>query len=193
LGDAATAANAAKKSADVAERSMIDLEGPLLYPVIEQNNIWESFASFNVWDHPTSSHNPVRPEIAFRLKNFGRTPALPRTISAVFFYGEPHQAPSDDLAGLFGESFIVPAAASNKEIGRKTCKQIDPDVCRAIMANHGALYLKGSVMFFDIFGHQYEQTFCFRWIPVPGEDSFAAWGPQWNKRRRMINTSGNDY
>lgn len=177
------AADAAKKAADVAEKSLVDLEGPFLYPVIQSNTIPMMLAGFRMYDHPTSPHAPACPEIIFTLKNYGRTIALPQNVAAVFFFGEPEDNHNDHRAGFVQEIVLAPGESLTYPLEREILTPISREMYQAIGARAGRIFLRGSIIFSDMFGNRYEQQFCLAWDHKT--DRFTAWGPTRNKRRRL--------
>jgi hypothetical protein len=176
-------AKAADKSADVAERALTDLEGPFLYPVVESDNLQESFKPFVLYTDPSSPHAPVQPTITFNIKNYGRTPALPQTLSGVFFFGQSEDTHDDIVAGFIPELLISPGDKLSEPFRRKMVQPIGADEHLTIMRGVTRIFLGGSIVFFDIFGNRYEQKFCLAWGPVTKR--FMAWGPTRNNRRRI--------
>ena len=180
---AVKSAAAAEKSADVAERSLIDLEGPFLYPVIEYQNIKGLFQPLDWYDHPTTKRDPVEPEIQFKIKNFGRSHAFPQSASAVFFWGQAEDGHADTGAGFVFDPLIEAGKISEHEIQRKMSNKISRDDHRSIMIGGAQIYLRGQIVFSDIFGNRYQQVFCLLWGPVTKK--FMAWGPDRNRRKRI--------
>lgn len=180
------AAEAAKKSADIAQQSLTDLEGPFLYPIIETETVYDSLHALGVFTHTYPSldpDNPVIPVISLKFKNYGRTPALLQSISAVFFYGEPHDNHPDRLAGFASEMLIDAGDVSTTAVDRRLIKGIGKTEHQGVMNGVGKILLRGSIIFFDIFGNRYEQTFCLAWRPHTHK--FMAWGTDSNRRRRL--------
>jgi hypothetical protein len=179
-------ANAAKAAAEIAERSLTDLEGPFLFPVILTNDIFSLLRPFRVYDHFSSPHNPARPTIEFTFKNYGRTPALPLNMSAVFFIGDGNDRRGDPLGNSFIiETLIGPGDSAAVTIERNMQDTIDTwDDYRTVMAGTSRIFFKGAILFSDIFGNRYEQTFCLSWSPI--RDGFVVWNPQMNRRRRIL-------
>jgi hypothetical protein len=182
--DTRIAADAAKKSAEISERALIDLEGAFLYPVIESDSIDESFKGFSFYDHTNSQTCPVTPEITFKIKNYGRSFALPQNISGIFFYGESEDARHDASAGFFPDLLIGAGDTSDVEFTRRMIQTINKEDYLAIMKGAVRIYLRGNIIFSDIFGNQYEQTYCLTWGPVTKK--FIAWGPTRNERKRVV-------
>jgi hypothetical protein len=181
----AVAAEAAKKSADVAEQSLTDLEGPFLYPLIETEDVQASIQALRVYVHtyPDNPDNPIHPVISFKFRNYGRSPALLQSISAVFFYGQPNDVHHDQLAGFASEMLIDAGAMSETSTARRLLEGIGKNEYQSIMAGVGKVLLRGSIIFFDIFGNRYEQKFCLAW--KPDMNKFMAWGTETNRRRRL--------
>jgi hypothetical protein len=177
------AADAAKQSADVTERALIDLEGPFLYPVIEHDDIHTSTRALAIYTHQSSIVNPVHPIVSFKLKNYGRSPAMLGSVSAVLFHGQPDDTHNDRLAGFASEMLIANGETSGSSIDRKMAEGIEREEYKSISAKTSRIFLRGSVIFFDVFGNRYEQKFCLAW--EISTHQFIAWGANRNQRRRL--------
>lgn len=177
------AATAAKQSADVAELALTDLEGPFLYPVIEHQDISSTLGAIARYNHPTSPFTPPRPVISFRFRNYGRSPALPQNVGAVFFYGQPADVYHDQFGGFAAEMLINAGAVTELPVERRMIEGIGREEHKNIMEGADKIYLRGSVTYFDIFGNRYEQRFCLAWRI--DTHSFMAWGTDDNRRRRL--------
>jgi hypothetical protein len=180
-----TAADAAKKSADVAERALVELEGPFLYPVAITNDIRDSFRRFILNDNPATPHNPAEPIIKFAVKNYGRTPALPQSVIANLFSGMPDDTSFTEKAeqmGFTNEVLLASDTTSGTVFECKIIKGIDKAEYDKITGGVARIFLRGTIVFYDIFGNEYMQPFCWAWDPKT--DRFAAWGLPRNKRIR---------
>jgi hypothetical protein len=96
------AAEAAKKSADVSEKALVDLEGPFLYPVIETENMLHSLRNGQMYDPPFTTELSIR----IRIKNLGRSAAFPGVIFCMLHTGEADDPIKDSQFGYLVESMI---------------------------------------------------------------------------------------
>lgn len=171
-----SSADAATKSADVAEKALINVESPALYPVIEV----AEFAKSLGW-----GRGPVKP-VEIRLKNVGRSPGFPGIIACTLFAGGPDESISDMHAGLFPESTLAPGEISmhfiERSIQRHDGAKISDEECASIVAGRQDVYLSGNLSYIDLFGREYWQTFCLKWLAA--HKAFMAFGPSRNKRER---------
>jgi hypothetical protein len=172
-----TAADAAKKSADVAERALVDLEGPYLYPNILPNSIQDSFKAFTWYE---KSPHTAQPSISFTLKNYGRTLALPQSLIATLFFGGPDDVFKEE-AGWSHETLLGPGESS-QPIERQMLKPIGMEEYKSIIEEKTRIFLRGSVVFYDVFGNEYMQAFCL--ARHPKTHRFTTWGVTRNARRR---------
>ena len=174
------AADAASKSADVSEKAFLDLEGPFLYPVIDIGQL-VGFISTGSFYQNTFQQTKL-PPIGIRIKNFGRSPALPGTISCVFFRGEADDRHSDSQTGYYFGPVLGPKATSKGAIEREFNQTLNGQECKAIQDGTATLYLTGSINYLDMSGNEFIQTFCLKWIYTTHD--FVAWGPTRNERKR---------
>ena len=167
-----------RRTAKTAEGALIDLEGPFLHPVITSNNIQKSFSNFVVHDHPSSPHSPVQPVVKFSLKNYGRTLALPQSLIASLFFGVADEQ-FNETGGLTNEIQLGPGERS-AEIERAMIRHISIANYQEIRDEKIRIFLRGTVIFWDIFGKGWMQLFCFAWNPKT--DRFQIWGRERNRR-----------
>jgi len=168
-------------SVNIAERSLIDLEGPFLYPVIVAQAIQAYFKDFVMFDHPTSPHFPVEPVIEIAFKNYGRTVALPQLVIATLFVGGPDDT-LDEKSAVAQEA-VIGGGDTGKKIECKIFKPITFDDYQALKKETARIFLRGSIVFSDIFGNDHFQWFCLGWNMKT--NSFSAWGSKRNKRTRL--------
>ena len=172
-----------EKSIDIANRSLTELEGAYLYPMILGDRIHEHIKHFKLYDHETSVISPQTPEIVFTFKNFGRSPCFPKNISTVFFWGEPDDRHNDRSAGLFHQAIIGPNEISDVHVTRTMITPITKESYSIIESGYPKIYLRGRVIYQDIFSNIYEQTFCFAWDFQ--QRRFMVWRPDLNVRQRI--------
>jgi hypothetical protein len=173
------AAEAAKRSADVSEKALIDVESPALYPVINDGHaLW---AALHEIKHSGQSMNIMPIKIA--IKNFGRTPGFPGSISCSLYIGEADDVVDDVAAGFHSDSLLGPGDISTTIATRSIGRPMGPQDCTQILSGGYSIYLKGHIQFMDMFGIQYLQTFCMKWSPI--SQQFVAWGPTRNQRERI--------
>lgn len=172
----AIAAEAAKKSANVAEKSLTDIESPALYPVIDATD----FAKSLRW-----GRGPVKP-VEVKLKNIGRLPGFPGNITCDLFAGGPDERIDDRHAEWFPEGTLARGETSMNFIERSIKRHDGVNVsdadCAAIVEGKQDVYLSGTLSYIDLFGTEYRQTFCLKWLHT--HKAFMAFGPGRNKRTR---------
>lgn len=172
---ARAAADAARKSADVAEAAYLNLESPYLFPVVDASEFMRSLQF--------GPGSPVSP-VEIRLRNMGRSPGFPAVLACELVAGGPDEVVNDREAGWFPDSTLAPGETSANLVKRGIRNITDQD-CSAIVKGAQDVYLCGKVFYMDLFGRQYRQTFCLKWLSSHG--SFMAFGPARNKRDLIKN------
>jgi hypothetical protein len=175
---------AAHRSAVIAERALTDLEGPFLYPTIRTHTIVANFTKFILYDHPTSPHEPVSPMVYFFVKNYGRTPALLRSVAAEFVHWTA-MVESPDVSHIrdFAVDYLVaPGDVTYGTFSRTIRVPIDVTAFNSIAENNSRLFFYGEITYSDVFGFEYSQTFCFAYDYRT--QRFMSWGAGYNKRTR---------
>lgn len=172
------AAEAASKTADTTEKALIGLETPFLYPVTQNvDSIYQNLRSISSGG---IAQNSV--PIQITIKNFGRSPGLPASLSCVLYVGEADDEKTDYEAGFHSGSMLAPGETSSMSISRSFGTLLGPQECQEMLDGRRNVYLKGSIQFVDLFGSEYLQYFCLRWSHVSHQ--FVAWGPSRNQRKR---------
>src|SRR3954447_15414665 len=157
-------AKAAQKQARIAEQALVDLESPILYPFICDESVSAAFKTFEIYDHHSSPVSPVEPIVQIQIKNYGRTPAIFRSVqvrmdTAVFLF----DADIEDLFSDAATQFIVEPGGITERTFRPKPKVIDKETHAKIKANRTKLFVYGVIWFSDIFGNDWSQTFGLRW------------------------------
>jgi hypothetical protein len=137
-----------------------------------------------MYDHENSPVGDARPNVTFVIKNYGRTPALLRSVSAQFDHltemvAEPH-------TNIFADHAVEPVLEAGQHTSRTFTKvvtvPISREAYRSIQAATSRLFLYGEVIFADIFGNDYTQTFCLAWDN--SSKGFIPWSSRYNQRKR---------
>lgn len=173
------AADAAKKSADMAERALIEIEGPYIYPVI--NDVEGMSQAIRAISNSGIAQNATELKIA--LKNFGRSPGFPGSITCGLYIGEADDDVRDPREGFHSGSILGAGEISNAIINRSFERPLGPQECRSMLDGQLRIYLKGWTQYTDLFENRYIQTFCLRWSHQ--SQQFTAFGSQRNKRKRL--------
>jgi len=177
-------AQAAQKSADIAERTLTELESPFLYPVIRADTVEAQFKGFVLYD---ATPGWAAPTITFTIKNFGRTPALVRSVAAEF--DQLTEIAANAREGILEDLVVDPVLEPGKETERRfertIASKVDLDAHKKIAAGQSMLWLYGKVLFSDIFGFEYVQHFSFVYL-YPAK-RFVPWGSNNRERRGQRN------
>ena len=176
-----TAANAAKAAAEAASKQA-EVELPFVYTGAISGDIRNQLQAFVLYDN--SPVAPISPEIAFRVKNYGRTSAILRSVSAEFVHWTeiPQEVPSDVLTEYAVEPILEPSKESNSAFKRNPLIPIDRNAFNSIMAGTSRLFLYGEIIYADVFGGEFAQAFCLTWNR--GSNRFVPWGARYNLRKR---------
>jgi hypothetical protein len=184
-----TAAEAARKSAEIAERSLTDLESPFLYPAIKSSSLIPDFRNFELYPHPSSPVAPVTPTVEFALHNYGRTPALLRTVSAAFdLLNKIEPNPLLDILHLpSGDPVLQQGHITNYAYKAITVTEVNKSGFASIKGGVSHLVLSGEVIYADIFGNDWIQTFCLTYYYEAKR--FVAADGQYNRRQKKSRVS----
>jgi len=179
LNIATDTAQAAKKSADVAERTLTELEAPFLYPVIKRDTVQDQFRGFVLYD---ATPGWATPTVTFVVRNFGRTPALIRSVAAELDQlTEISAKPRDGiLEDVVVDPVLEPERETEREFELAIVTKIDLETHKKIAAGQNMLWLYGKVLFSDMLGFEYTQHFSF--VYLYGAKRFVPW--RYNKRER---------
>jgi len=180
----AVAANAARKSADVAEASLKDLERPWLY--------WHSIVPFgilppggavNMYPTATTKHAPM---VTCTLINIGRMPAIMGTC----FYNlvllnelPPSPVYEGGQATLKG---IVQVGKTTGPIHVSMSEMtLSGEEWGAIRRNERFFFLFGYIKYSDVFGDEYTMNFGYRHYVQEAEQGFFEFGGEaYNSNRK---------
>jgi hypothetical protein len=174
------AADAAKRAAEVTERTVSEFEAPFLFPVLVSSTVWDDLQRL---DSAFDALLPPSTRVSFTVKNFGRSPALLQKATAVLFFGELEEAHNDVSSGRLAELMLEPQGSLTTAIEREIIQPIDRASLESLKAAEKRIYLRGRITFLDVLGNRYEQTFCFTWDVETG--ACMPWGPHRNRRRRL--------
>jgi hypothetical protein len=173
---------AAEKSATTAERALTDLETPFLYPMIKSESIGADLLYFG--QHPELTPFTANPGVTFTIKNFGRTPAIIRSVAAYLDHWSvmPNNPDTTRFADYAVQPILEPGKETDKTFEKKTTIPIDGKAVTSIRSARSSIWFHGEVVFSDIFGAVYTQTFCFAYFM--GSNSFIPFTGTHNKRTR---------
>lgn len=183
IAAAQTAANAAKKSADVTERALNDLESPFLYPVELGELIRDGFRDYKKSEYVDKPGTGVCPIVSFKIKNYGRALALLKSVAVqVEHWTEMVPEPRVNyLAQGAGEPVLEPNGVSGS-YRTGMLNPIDFIGIESIEVRKSHIFFYGEIEFSDLLGNDYVQTFCLVWHPQIGR--FIPWRPKYNQRKR---------
>jgi hypothetical protein len=160
-----TAANAAKKAADAANvsaKAVAIVERAYVYPVIIGHGAVEECikSALVFYDEVGKEDVPAleTAEITYRLKNFGKTPAIVKTAFVGFGVAT--------VGALIGVSITESVLASLEETG-PLVSQMQVGITRKqaqnILAYTAHVCFEGNVTFVDIWGNEHTTDFYFVW------------------------------
>ena len=144
-----------------AGQRQFELEGPFLHPVIQSNTIHEGFRGFILFDHPTSPVPSVAPEASFTIRNFGRSPALLKSVAAEMgHWTEMVPKPRVDFLARYDvEPVIEPGDETKQVFTEPVTIPIDDRVAfESLKSGNSHLFLYGEIAFSDLLGVDYVQT-----------------------------------
>lgn len=167
LNAAATekSANAAKASAD----ALIDGERSwLLVDEVEMVPLREDILITSGSDHLGGLGNPT-PRFTYRIRNFGKTPAVMMGCKADFQVGNDPNCPPDstifDLAGTQVDMSVIPPGQSvPKESKSWQSYRIPPEEKGKIASGESFLWACGCVYYTDVFKRQHNTPFCYLYL-----------------------------
>jgi hypothetical protein len=153
---ARTSADAARRSAEVAERTLAGLETPYLYPIITDHNVSRALQLEDAY--PSGGTNGRQVEVWFRIKNYGRSPALIRTVAPMVLI--TNDLVIMQIIDIFGdhasEPVLEPAKVSVTHF--KQSDSITKDELASLKDAAYRLFFVGEIGYFDIFGNAYRQS-----------------------------------
>jgi hypothetical protein len=147
-----------KKSAEIAERALTELERPFVGIEIENTG-------FTVKDAKTDPYVMLDRDLTFKFANYGRTPATITEMFDKFYVCEPGEMPppvSPTQGNKFPFGVIIGANERSASSTRSPSKGIDPNLWQTFSTGENALFLIGFVRFQDIFGKFHVTGFCLK-------------------------------
>jgi hypothetical protein len=174
-------AEAAMKSANVAEQALLMAETPYLVPEITDCRIRTSADSIYEVDLGNT--------VTFHIHNYGRTPATIYDIYSCLFpaYALPEQIDTTGLHTNLTKTEIIPAHKRSTDYHfslndglRESLFRGKKDAARYI------IFFIGHIRFGDVFGSEYISGFCFARNGTTGE-FYGIGGDGYNYRRKIKN------
>lgn len=174
-----TAADAAKKSAEVSERALVDLERAYIFVDNIASDIAEFFSPNLVWTD--GRHFPI---FSFWAMNLGRTPG--NIEFGAIYFDVLSQIPTEMTrlhsvaANADAESVeIIIGADKRFEFARLVCRNgFTHAQVSAMRAGASHLYCHGLFVYRDIFNNSHTTKFCRRYLPARNE-----WPPDGGRER----------
>jgi len=180
------AANAAVDSAKTAEKGMLTLEIPYLYPFVRQHGFITN-VSQRSGQLAVTSFDFGNEFIKYYFRNFGRTPAEITEVQSILLpsMGMPNPWPATDrnlnrLSGYIvaadgGESPDFPYAFNKGMFDNYSQGKFNPDT-------HMFWFL-GTVRYNDVFENEYIRGFCLAYSPMTN-NFYPVGGDGYNYRRK---------
>ena len=159
-----TAANAAKNAADM----LPIVERAYVYPVVTNPGAINEClreASIYFLDDPTKADTPIKTtsELTFRLKNYGKTPAVVKEVFAGFgVYPLGAQIGIVVQERILGTSEGTEALYATMERGFTQNESVHILTCTKHIA------FVGQILFEDIWNNEFRTEFYFEWEPGSG-------------------------
>lgn len=195
---ARTTANAAKKSADVAEAALTVAGRPYLVPKEPKIAIWRTGQP----GMPVTMTNPAEYKgiVEYGFRNMGRTVALLKEVTICLMFAETLPVMPDYRAGMEAKNNSdTRALVGHFPIGRDslyecpawalgTGKRIDAATYNRSHIGELKVFLYGYIRYSDLFDYLHTEGFCFRFLKITSdkaasECSIVA-GDNYNYRRR---------
>jgi hypothetical protein len=185
------AANAAVESAKTAEKGMLTLEIPYLYPFVRRHGFVRTKSKLT-GQMAVTGFNFGNEFIGYYFKNFGRTPAEITEVQSIVLpsMGSPNPYPvsgrnSNPLSG-----YIVPADGGES---RDFPSNFDPTLFDAFARGKynpdtHILWFVGFVRYNDVFENEYIRGFCLAYSPIA--DSFYPVGGDGYNYRQKAKSAG---
>lgn len=156
-----TAANAAKNAADAADlsaKAITVVERAYVYPIVVSPGAIEECIRGALACAEDDTPTPETAELTFRLKNFGKTPAILKS-AFVAFGAPPHGA-------LIGVSLADSVLASSKKTSPLSSRMeigLTRKQAQHVLLYTGHISFEGTVTFDDIWGNENTTQFYFVW------------------------------
>lgn len=181
-------ADAARAQARTAERTLTDLEGPLMLLVVGDNHvkpgIQNALFEAGYSDVPPEAH----PWVRFHFKNYGRSPATIAGFGAalVHWTGMTAQIPRLPLRTEFGDFTISEGAVTQPESRCDISIPLDQDAMNSIRLGRSYIFLYGHIEYADIFRNNCTSWFCWRYDY--SSDHFVPMGARYNYTEKQQQT-----
>jgi len=180
---------AAHRSADIAEKALLSVEVPYLYPYIRKHGIKRDFNQTKGWHVKGFEYGSEF--ITYYFKNFGRTPAEIVEIFSVVRFGigtpAPIQVPSLPFIRLSGtvvadggESEDFPSDLTEFMYRNVYHGRFDPE--------RDVVWFSGYARYLDVFGNEYVAGFCLGFSPM--HDKFYSMGGDSYNYRKKTKSAG---
>jgi hypothetical protein len=182
-------AKATEKAANVAEKTLIDIERPYLF-VEMVPPAWDAREFGNYFARPTTN----RPMVYYRFRNDGRGPAIVRSRKDVFRYlpklpdepcfnlpGEPEELELGHIVSDPAWYMVIPPQGKGEQLGIVWGEMREQPTMAAIKGCGLVpcpIYVYGIVIYEDIFNQAHETNFCFEltFDPSDGKAMFLPFG-----------------
>ena len=143
-------ARAAQKSADVAEKALIDLERPYLFLGLVVPH----------YSYVSPAGTPL--EVQYKIDSFGRTPATISHIMIKTFISTTIEPDIGTASPFRLDGAMHVARGESRQMPTIPIGFIKSDIWREIMGNNKSLFFTGQIFSSDIFGNSYEDGFAVR-------------------------------
>lgn len=157
----------AKEAADAAKlnaQAVMDAEGAHLYPVIKRTNVSNHDVFFEPIMYGKSRPDTdavLTPTVAYRFKNYGKTPAILQSIMHnIAFFEAPSKMRllhSTDISALE----IIGANEESADIEFEMLDTFNMGMAKSVMRRRGELMFFGEAVFTDFFDRQFRCTWEF--------------------------------
>jgi hypothetical protein len=150
------AANAAKEAVD----ALPIVERAYIYPIVISTGVITEFISNVFYQAPAENDTPVPEtiEIIFRIKNYGKTPAILKSayarLSILLF--------RDQIEISIPEAILGSMETTGELITRMPI-ELTRNQASQILVYHAILCFYGTIIFNDIWGNELSTEFTFAW------------------------------
>ena len=170
-----------RRTVQVTERSQTVLEGPFIFPVIISTDIVDRFHPLMLYGETTSGS--ASPTVAFAFKNYGRTPAILRSVAfEVGHWTAMPERPRVDFLARPTASYVLPTDETTDTFERTIPAPIDNEAFRSISKSESFIFFFGEVVYVDIFENGCTMHFGLRWDY--GGRRFVPLGEKYNYTER---------
>jgi hypothetical protein len=151
---------------------------PYLYVIIDESN-----ASYCLVDKVFQPHHRTLVHVVFSLKNYGKTPAIIRDISAETYISRPGLNATFKTRNFFPNEVMLGDSAITKSFLCECDELLSDDDIDQIKIGESMLYFAGSIDFTDI--HGVGRTVFFRWRYNCLQEEWTSMGfdPQFESER----------